>query len=385
MKAAIVTGANGFIGSHIVYRLLKQGWSVHALGRSTAASPWLQRVTAALHEVDDAANAFDALHCHEFDLCNPDPCWESISQHGCAPDDTLLFHVAGDTQFTPQDPARQREVNVQASVNIVKGLNGRIARAIHVSTAFVAGDRTGLVREDELDCGQDFHNSYEKSKLDAEVALAAVCREHDLPLVIVRPSIITNDRHSGRASTFTHLNALVEVITRIQEHYRITDGQVVSRSVRLVADAEARPNLAPVDSIVPPLLKIAASAAAAGKTFHLCHPQPESNGKLVDLICEAFGIRGRIIFEFLDNITCPLSYTEEMILRSLKPYSPYLNARCEFDLRQSRSLVPDYDSCFTPLDVSYLRKVIQYQREHRKVITANNPMRRTRLRRVGDR
>jgi nucleoside-diphosphate-sugar epimerase len=366
MKTAIVTGANGFIGSHIVHQLLKQKCSVHALGRSTAAAPWPQRMAAALREVDGAADTFRALHCHEFDLCNQDPYWRFLSQCDSTPDDTLLFHVAGDTQFTPRDPEQQRAVNVEASINLVKGLKGRVARAVHVSTAFVAGDRMGLVREDELDCGQHFHNSYEKSKLDAEVALTALCRDHDLPLVIVRPSIIINDRRSGRASTFTHLNALVEVITRIQEHYRITDGQIISKRVRLVVDPEARPNLAPVDSIVPPLLKIAGSAAAAGKTFHLCHPSPGSNASLVDLVCEAFGIRGGIAFEFMDKIAPPLSYTEEMILRSLKPYSPYLNTRCEFALRQSRSLVPEYDSYFTPLDVSYLRKVIHYQREHRR-------------------
>ena len=42
---------------------------------------------------------------------------------------------------------------------------------VHVSTAYVAGKRTALIREDELDCGQGFWNSYEKSKFDAEVLL----------------------------------------------------------------------------------------------------------------------------------------------------------------------------------------------------------------------
>jgi hypothetical protein len=74
---------------------------------------------------------------------------------------------------------------------------------------------------------------------------------------------------------------LVEVVSRIQEHFGIADGQVVSSLIRLAADPEARPNLAPIDSIIPPLLQIAASAEAPGKVFHLCHPAPQSNAEIV--------------------------------------------------------------------------------------------------------
>ena len=366
MKTAIVTGANGFIGSHIVYRLLAQGWRVYALGRSTATSQWQDRLMAALSEVGNLTDSCPNLCCHESDLNAPDLSLEFVSGKDYSPADTTLFHVAGDTRFTPPDVALQRQVNVQAAVNVINALKGKIAAAIHVSTAFVAGNHTGLFRESDLDCGQAFHNSYEKSKFDAEVLLTEHCRKQDVPLVIVRPGIITNDRESGRASTFTHLNALVEVVSRIQEHYHISDGQVVSQRIRLIADPEARPNLAPVDSIIPPLLQIAASSAAPGKTFHLCHPNPQPNAQLMGLICEAFQVRGKLALEFLQSIPRPLSRTEEMILRSLKPYAPYLNSRCEFDLSHSRSIVPDYDSYFTQPDVSYIRKVIKFQRQHRK-------------------
>jgi len=366
MKTAIVTGANGFIGSHIVYRLLAQGGRVYALGRSTATSPWRDRVMAALGEVGSLTDPHGKLECHEVDLNAPDLRLDFVSRKDYSPAETTLFHVAGDTRFTPPDPALQRQVNVQAAVQVINALKGKIATAIHVSTAYVAGNRTGLIRESELDCGQEFRNSYEKSKFDAEVLLTEHCRRQDVALVIVRPGIITNDRESGRASTFTHLNALVEVISRIQDHYHLADGQVVSERIRLMADPAARPNLAPVDSIIPPLLQIAESAAAWGKTFHLCHPQPQSNVQLVELISEVFKVKGKLALEYLASIPRPMSRTEEMILRSLKPYGPYLNSRCEFDLSQSRSIVPDYDSHFTQLDVPYIQKIVEVQRQNRK-------------------
>jgi hypothetical protein len=83
------------------------------------------------------------------------------------------------------------------------------------------------------------------------------------------------------------------------------------------------------------------------------------------LICEAFGVKGRVALEFLQSIPKPMSHTEEMIARSLKVYAPYLNNCCEFELTNSQSIVLNYDSHFTPLDVAYIRRVIQFERQNR--------------------
>jgi nucleoside-diphosphate-sugar epimerase len=365
LKTAIVTGANGFIGSHVIYRLLIQGWRVHALGRGTNTTQWEDRVAAALRDVGSVADFQTSLHCHACDLSAPDLGLDLILPSDHSPVETTLFHLAGDTRFTPPNPEVQRRINVEATLGVVGALKKKIGRVVHVSTAYVAGNRPGLIRESELDCGQGFRNCYEKSKFDAEITLTAFCRERDIPLVIVRPSVITNDRTSGRASTFTHLNTLVEVVNRLQDHYGITDGQVVSRAIRLMADPLAKPNLAPVDSIVPPLLKIAESSAAQGMTFHLCHPNPQPNVEVIDLICDAFKIKGKLKIEFVEDIAKPMSHTEEMIVRSLKVYAPYLNNRCEFDLSNSRSIVPEYDSYFTQLDLAYIHRVAEVERQKR--------------------
>jgi len=363
MKTVIITGANGFIGAHVLHQLLLQGCSVHALGRSSQEGAWAERVYGALREVGAAETMGGRLFCHEIELCAP--ALKNDLLGNLSAGETTLFHLAGDTRFRPSDPGVQRQLNVEAPVRLLHALKGRIGRMIHVSTAYVAGKRTQLIREDELACGQEFWNSYEQSKFDAELAITAACREHGIPLVIVRPSIIINDRRTGRASTFTHLNAMVEVVSRIQDHYGISDGQVVSKAIRLMADPQARPNLAPVDSIVPPLLQIAECPAAAGRVFHLCHPRPQTNREVMGLICEAFSVKGRVALEFVQSIAKPMSHTEEMIVRSLKVYAPYLNNCCEFDLANSRSVVRNYESNFTPLDVAYIRKVIQFERQNR--------------------
>ena len=366
MKTAIITGANGFIGSHLLYRLLGEGWCVQALGRSAEGSRWEDRVSAAAREVGDVTSLPGKLRCSEVDLNSSDLKLGAIFDKSSLPVETVLFHVAGDTRFKPTDVDAQHRVNVQAPLALVSALKRRIGRMVHVSTAYVAGRRTGLIQETELACGQEFWNSYEQSKFDAERALTNLCREEGIPLVIVRPSIIINDRKSGKASTFTHLNALVEVVSRLQEYYGISDGQVVSKTIRLMAEPQARPNLAPVDSILPPLLRIAQSPAAPGKVFHLSHPKPQTNSEVMGLICDAYHVRSQLALEFVERIPAPMSHTEEMVARSLKVYGPYLNTRLEFGLSNSRSIVPEYDSYFSPLDLAYLQKVIDFHRVKRQ-------------------
>jgi nucleoside-diphosphate-sugar epimerase len=342
---------------------------VHALGRAKEGISYKDRVTAALDDISGRPverSLLQGLHCHEGDICDSSLGQsKSIAEH-LRGADAVLFHVAGDTRFTPANPEVQHHFNVFGSVNVVQCLRSYVGTVVHVSTAYVAGDRQGLVLEGDLDKGQGFRNSYEKSKLDAEVEVTNTCREVGLPLTIVRPAIITNDTTTGRSSTFTHFNALVEVISRVQRHYGIGDGEAVSEEIRMPFNPDLRPNLAPVDPIVTAMLEIGISGQCAGRTFHLCHPDPQSNSEVIALVAEAFGVKGKIGLPFVSELPERPTWTEKMMLRSLRPYLPYMNEACTFDLTNTRSVIPDYDLRFPPITLDYLRKVIEFQRHQER-------------------
>jgi nucleoside-diphosphate-sugar epimerase len=201
----------------------------------------------------------------------------------------------------------------------------------------------------------------------------ALCREYGLPLTIARPSIIVNDTVTGSSSAFTHLNVLVEVANRIQEYYGIGDGEVVNREIRVPINPAACPNTAPVDPIAAALALIMESPAAAGKTFHLCHPAPQANADVFDMVLAAFGINGKINLRYVSQLPPPLTRTEEMIARAFHVYLPYLNQSATFDLANTRDIIPDYDRMFPALTVDYLHKVIAFERATRKRDAAANP------------
>lgn len=57
---------------------------------------------------------------------------------------------------------------------------------MYFSTAYVSGNRTGLIRETELQMGQQFKNHYEETKYKAEVLVQEL---KDVPYTIIRPGI----------------------------------------------------------------------------------------------------------------------------------------------------------------------------------------------------
>ena len=76
----------------------------------------------------------------------------------------------------------------------------RLERLHYVSTAYVAGPRSGLVLESELAAGQAFKNHYESTKFAAEVIVRASM--DDVPTTIYRPAIVVGDSRTGETQKF---------------------------------------------------------------------------------------------------------------------------------------------------------------------------------------
>ncbi|HSD77083.1 MAG TPA: SDR family oxidoreductase [Solirubrobacteraceae bacterium] len=127
-----------------------------------------------------------------------------------------VIHSAASVAFDMPLP-EARAVNVggtHAVLSLARELawRGRLRRLVHVSTAYVAGDHPGRFREDQAWAGQSFRNTYEQSKLEAELLLASAGA--DLPLVVARPSIVVGDARSGWTAAFHGLYGPLRAFAR---------------------------------------------------------------------------------------------------------------------------------------------------------------------------
>ena len=160
------------------------------------------------------------------------------------------FHCA-QREVLDQKLELARQANVQPIETWVQLLdNNPKLRLHHLSTAFIGGSRSGLLTEFDLDCGQGFHNAWERSMFEAEVRLRD-SRASDR-ITIYRPSHILGRSDTGDA--FQHSGAYPLLAT------------LAGASV-LPGDARARIDFVSVDYVAASMVALAFSGASG--TFHL--------------------------------------------------------------------------------------------------------------------
>ena len=93
-------------------------------------------------------------------------------------------------------------MNVEGTGNVLELCEGcsELERLNYVSTAYVAGERTGVVYEHELALGQGFKNHYESTKFQAEVWVREALDR--VPTTIYRPAIVVGDSKTGETQKF---------------------------------------------------------------------------------------------------------------------------------------------------------------------------------------
>jgi thioester reductase-like protein len=206
--AVFLTGATGFLGMEVLARLLEAGdRQVIALVRASddaAAEDRLHGVLGALYR--EPSNHRDRVRAVAGDVTSPGLGLDPAARTALAEEVGAVMHCAASIAFDlPLDEARA--INVEGTREVIgfarecKAL-GRLERFVHVSTAYVSGRYEGTFRERQLDAGQEFRNTYEQTKAEAE----HVVREAgDLSPCIARPSIVMGESDTGWTPAFNVL------------------------------------------------------------------------------------------------------------------------------------------------------------------------------------
>ena len=209
MKPTVfLTGATGFLGMEVLARLLEAGdRKVVALVRAADDAAAEDRLYGVLNTLWRDPTPYQAnVRAVAGDVTSPGLGLDQTARTALAEEVGAVLHCAASISFDlPVEDARA--INVEGTREVIgfarecKAL-GRLERFVHVSTAYVAGKYEGTFRERQLDAGQEFRNTYEQTKWEAE----HVVREAtDLSPAIARPSIVMGESDTGWTPAFNVL------------------------------------------------------------------------------------------------------------------------------------------------------------------------------------
>ncbi|MEW5900183.1 MAG: SDR family oxidoreductase [Acidobacteriota bacterium] len=284
-KVIFLTGATGHVGQNLVPKILgsDDASSLILLIRGDSdveVEERLEKLLGSLPPVLDAQKTRERVSAVRGDITLPRLGISESGFHELASTVTYIIHSAASVMFRlPLEEARK--INVEGTKNVM-GLarqaksKGRLQRVAYIGTAFVSGNRTGMIKEEELDCGQQFSNSYEQTKFEAEKYVRELCGE--LPVVIFRPSIIVGDSQTGDTSTFNVIYIPLKYISRGLLKF-------------LPGSPSTSLDIVPVDFVCAAICHILFKANdSVGKTFHLCagRDKAPTAGEVTDLAVKYF-------------------------------------------------------------------------------------------------
>jgi nucleoside-diphosphate-sugar epimerase len=211
----LVTGATGFIGSHLVEALVQQGAQVRCLVRNKRHLGW----------VKDSPVEFVVGNCQEKDSLKPGV--KDVDQ---------VFHLAGVTAAFKENT--YYEVNALGTENLVQACienNPRLEKFIYLSSQAAAGPcRTGGKKKESDPC--EPVSPYGKSKLRGEEL--ALSHSHELPILILRPCAVYGPRDKGFYALFKCLSRSIKpCLPDHDQHISMCYVQDLVRAILLAAEA----------------------------------------------------------------------------------------------------------------------------------------------------
>ncbi len=313
-KTLALTGATGALGFTFISQLLAMAPNTraHLLVRRSSDSfkhphfqKWIEQEKHRVTLIDGDVRNLDALSPEDLSLL--------------LDTDGGLWHFAAVTALN-NDPAVAADihaVNYVATERLVELIGKRSSPLFHISTAYVAGDREGLVLETENDCGQKFRNPYEASKSASEKVVQQLIASHH-PASIFRPSIVIGDAEG--ISGFKVVDAC-----------SYSCGLAVKRGEPFVfrLNKSASMNLVHNSWVTHTLLDLSRLPSGHGHCYHLTAPRATTWMELGELVREHVPDL-KVMFEpNLERRDLPSA--SKLFDKSINDVRPYFEANIRFD------------------------------------------------------
>jgi dTDP-glucose 4,6-dehydratase len=259
-RAVLVTGAGGFIGSHLTERLVRDGHSVRALVRYNGRDDrgWLDELPEAIRR---------ELEVHRGDLKDPEAVRTAVEGR------SWVFHLGAliAIPYSYQNPHDVVQTNVVGTSHVLDACrkSSVLERVVLTSTSEVYGTAQYVPIDERHPLrGQ---SPYAATKIGADALGESYNRSFGLPVAILRPFNTFGPRQSARAIIPTIIS------------------QALSRPVVKLGRLDPRRDLTYVKDTVEGFVSIAGCDAAIGRAINIGRGEDVSIGDLVERIGRLLG------------------------------------------------------------------------------------------------
>lgn len=365
-KVIFISGATGFIGSHLAAEFLRNGCRLIALARPRdGVSPW-QRLVEAITSVDETIEINDRnLLAISGSVEGDIEDWLRQIREKTADDIDEVWHLAAIFKIRKQTQEEVQTVNiggVRRILEFVRTVNSvKIPRYFHVSTAYSQGRRSEIVAEEIVEYGTQFRSLYDWSKHEGE-HLVKECHDlYGLDASILRPSIVVGSPKSDVVNDAAYY-AVLETFYSVAKRAEVTMGDDFDGNigVRFWCEPRASLNIVPIDFVVKAMILLSQRKSLIGnslKIFNVVNEDPPMINFVRDIMCESLGVTGIETVTKGVFSTEPMTPLEKLVERRIAFQAPYARENTIFSVREFRQQIKAHELPPPVVDADFLRHI----------------------------
>ncbi|MCD6126034.1 MAG: SDR family NAD(P)-dependent oxidoreductase [Thaumarchaeota archaeon] len=280
---ALVTGGAGFIGGHLVEKLVERDWDVIVFDNFERASLETLRTLPSEAEL------------RRIDIRDP----EAMKRY--AGDVDVIFHLAALTDVVESEVKKDEywNVNVVGTENVLKIAKDVGAKLVFTSSAAVYGELNNVAREDLKPNPISF---YGVTKLECEKLCMRYYEEYGIDIVVLRLFNVFGERAQG---------GVVKIFLE-----RAREG----KPLIIYGDGEAVRDFIYVGDVVDALIKAALSGKASGRILNIASGKPTRVRELAEAVVKETGVK--IIYESERRWEIKFSLADISLAKKLLNWNP---------------------------------------------------------------
>ncbi len=353
-ETVLFTGATGIMGSWVLADALDKGIKPVVLMRDDTEAQARQRIEAVL-SIIARGHTLDEVEIVQGDVARPGLGLDQTTRSSLLPRLGGIIHCAASTSFSPKEKMNLWHTNVVGAQHVLDAAKESTAPLYHVSTAYIAGTRTGAAFENEHDENQLFKTAYEYTKFSAEHLIHEAIAEEAVEGAVFRPAIIVGAASNGTIAQFLNFYDFL----RLAHGMKQSAGAAGTR-LRALTHADTTKNIVPVDWVAHAMWCVIDEDGASGKCYHLTNPNPVRHGYLVEWIQKYLHDNGvPLTIELVDEIEGGRTPVEQLVADALQVFERYLAGEAYYD-RTNLEAALKGRAPFPDIDFDYLNTLLAY-------------------------